>query len=497
MELKQHFPDFLWLLRDAHLTPTGEDGREISPTNFLLTKVLCCGSQHKESEADTVSRTILTVFPSIECRAIQAPSTDRTVMLSIAANIKRLDPQFNKEVEETVQHLYNTLKPKQGFAAGTLVDGETFVELISEYVSALNKPNAVPCIGNTWQAAIEKVCKECIDQQINEYDKDMDAILHCEGIMPMEEEALNEGHISNTPTLFEIHRTVELGKIRSLMNKVGHFLHTSEHSSIYTKDAVCAEFQHRIAVFSNEKTQRHNEVQGGILLKYARENNKISRTSCERLFDDLYRPIRQKIEGSVDTYTFENLILDLTELYNAYFRRAVGPAKWEVYNDKQSFIEQQKSVYQTLRGFKMETMEAQQKLAKVVAEADRKIDYINTLQAQLQKEQKLHSMTMQEVKNKFDKEQTRLCKELDERLKRTECKYNELLKANMQSMAEQSRQSSMKATKKMEALMMQVEESQRLAEESRRLAEESHRKSMAAVQAQREAEQECKCFVNK
>ena len=125
MELQQHFPDFIWLLRDAHLKPTGDDGMEISPTNYLLTKVLCRGTQFNETEADIVGRTIFTVFPSIECKTMQIPSSDCAVMQNRAADLRKLDPMFNKEVEELIEYLYGSVKPKRGFAAGTLVDGVT------------------------------------------------------------------------------------------------------------------------------------------------------------------------------------------------------------------------------------------------------------------------------------------------------------------------------------------------------------------------------------
>lgn len=37
---KTYFPDFLWLLRDVHLLPTGSDGKTISPMEYLVGTVL-------------------------------------------------------------------------------------------------------------------------------------------------------------------------------------------------------------------------------------------------------------------------------------------------------------------------------------------------------------------------------------------------------------------------------------------------------------------------
>ena len=95
-ELKNHFPDFLWLLRDVTNTPTGDDGKEISPTDYLLKKVLKKRRAFNENEGDRVSRAILSFFPSIQCRTITPPSSDPVIVRNIAARQSSLDPHFNK-----------------------------------------------------------------------------------------------------------------------------------------------------------------------------------------------------------------------------------------------------------------------------------------------------------------------------------------------------------------------------------------------------------------
>ena len=96
---------------------------------------------------------------------------------------------------------------------------------------------------------------------VNEYDKYIGILIDCVG-MPMEEDALNTDNAPCTNALF-------------------------------TKENACAEFQHQIAVFSNDNhSQKPPKVTGGILLKYSGQNYTASRASCLHLFDDLYRPIK-------------------------------------------------------------------------------------------------------------------------------------------------------------------------------------------------------------
>ena len=43
--IKKFFPRFLWLLRDIHLAITDKEGKKITPTEFLHTRILAseCG----------------------------------------------------------------------------------------------------------------------------------------------------------------------------------------------------------------------------------------------------------------------------------------------------------------------------------------------------------------------------------------------------------------------------------------------------------------------
>lgn len=174
-DFKKYFPDFLWLLRDVHLLPTGDDGTEVTPTEYLISKVLRRGKSFTETKSDEVGRAILTFFPSVECKTIQSPSSKPEVVRDIARRQDSLDPAFNKQVELLVQYFFQRLQAKKGFAATKLVDGPILAAMAEHYLKAVNDADAVPCISDTWSTAVEKRCQEVLEKLTKEYTQDLEA----------------------------------------------------------------------------------------------------------------------------------------------------------------------------------------------------------------------------------------------------------------------------------------------------------------------------------
>ena len=224
LDLKNFFPDFLWLLRDAILTvPSGPDGKPMSPTDYLITSVLKRGKSFKESTSDMVGRAILTVFPTIECMTLPPPSADPSVMQDIVTKQDLLSLQFNKQLNELVGYVLRHVQPKKGYAQGKVVDGPLLVTMTTQYLEAVNNPDAIPCITNTWRAAVEIRCKNVIDQMVQEYVHEMEMKVAEVGF-PMEEDSPGDTDPTKPCTLLGIHRMILLEKSKSLLRQVGHFI---------------------------------------------------------------------------------------------------------------------------------------------------------------------------------------------------------------------------------------------------------------------------------
>ena len=306
-ELNNYFPDFLWLLRDVILIPTGEDGKEVSPTDYLKTKVFRRSKSFKETESDQIARAILTVFPSIACKTIQPPSSDPTVMRNIASKQDFLAPQFNQQVEELVQYLLETARGKKGIVAGKIADGPILAAMATHYLEAVNNPDAIPCISDTWQTAITMRCKKVMEQLLEEYDQEMEGKIVEQGL-PMEEDSQDDDEPTRPFTLFALHRSTLLQKTTALLKQVGHFLAayapSHDSSSALNKNSLCAELEIGAAVFTEESTEqdingelvRKKKATGGILFKYAQRNHSESHSSCNKLLARLYGSVEEKMK---------------------------------------------------------------------------------------------------------------------------------------------------------------------------------------------------------
>ena len=471
-ELKNYFPNFLWLLRDAVLkVPSGQ-----TPTDYLKTVVLKRGKSFDETANDKIGRVILTVFPSIECRTIQPPSADPEVMQNIVAKQDSLEPRFNEQIEDLIKYLFQNVKAKSGFMDGKLVDGPLLAAMASQFLDAVNNPDAIPCITDTWQTAVEIRCKKMLDQMTQEYIEEMNVKIADIGL-PMEEDSVSKNDSSKPCTLFSLHRSTLLQKTELLLKKVGHFISGPISSaeggtSSYNRETLIAELEKRIAVFSEDTilpmdgpNMRKKKVIGGALFEFVQHNNSESRSYCHALFKKLYMKIEEKIEKGDESYTFEELSNDLKMLQEEYHQKAVGPAKWEVYTEKESFIKSQGENYKRLHGFKKKTFDALQKAAEEKARNDQLNNVLDELQIQTKNDAEMNQKKIEAMEKEHKEEMKNLHKEQEEKMKKDHEKYEDFMKAQLSDMAEitQENAKSMKEAyeerfKSMEALYEQNQE---------------------------------------
>ena len=411
------------------------------------------GKSFKESESDQIARAILTVFPSITCKTIQPPSSDPTVMRNIASKQDCLDPRFNQQVEELVQCLFEIARGKKGVVAGKMADGPILAAMATHYLEAVNNPDAIPCISDTWQTAIAMRCKKVMEQLLEEYDQEMEGRIVEQGL-PMEEDSQDDKDPTKPFTLFALHRSTLLQKTTALLKHVGHFLTayapSQDSSSALNKDSLCKELEIGAAVFTEESTEhdingelvRKKRVTGGILFKYAQRNHSESHSSCNKLFARLYGSVEEKMKKADKSYTFEDLLKDLELLQVEYYRQAVGPAKWDVYNEKRAFIKAQENGFKVLRGYKKKLFDEAQKAADAKAEAAKLQDSVLTLQTQAKNDAEMNRKKLQELEEHQKEEMEKFQKDERERMEKEHQREKDFMKAQMDQMAELSKENS-------------------------------------------------------
>ena len=457
-ELRHYFPDFLWLLRDVHLLLTDENGKEISATEYLKTKILSRGEEFFESERDTIARAILTFFPTVECRTLPPPSTSSAVMQDIGSKCSELNPEFNLGVEELLKYLQKVIKVKKGFEGGQ-VNGPIMASLVNTYVSAINTPGAIPTLNDAWQSTVILQEEEIISKLVDEYISDLSKAIEQAGGFPLEEEDTTaEG--TNDVTLMGLHHQILSDKLSKLIGI------TSLLTQLGKEESLMEQLKDKVVQYETKpyhlKGQTWNKkiVVGGELQKFTAENHACSTKFCYNLVKRLYKPIQSKINRSNPDYTFQNLLKELEVMRSTYFSQAKGPAKLDVYEQQRQDMELDKEKFTQLKEYEADMQKAAEEAEIVNRENVRKAEEVNALRSQIIREAEMHKKAMEEM-NKVHQEKIRCIeKEEEERSAREQKKFEDFQKAQMEEMAKMTLESQLAREKEQQKILDEMKHQQ-------------------------------------
>ena len=437
-ELRNYFPDFLWLLRDVHLLPANEQGEPITPTEYLKSRVLIRSKGFFESQADTIARAIVTFFPSIECHTLPPPSSSQDIVRDIVNKADQLSPEFNSAVEELLAHIKSAIKPKKGYSRGS-VNGPIMASLVKEYVKAINSPGAIPTISNAWDTTVALYQQEIFQKLVKEYEVELDNKITEAGGYPLEVENVNAEN--ETVTLMGLHNQVLLKKVSELIQMSSMFAQCGEEENLVKAfENKVVTYEMNLVCIEGENWEK-NEVTGGALYPFTVKNTQKSTEFCKNLIDELYKPIQNKISSVDSNYTFQGLLMDLDNMQSNYFDQAKGPAKWEVYENKKKEIESDKYKFTSLKDYEADMQKTAEEAEKAREENIRMAEEINALRSQVIRENEKHKQTLQEIQESHQVVMKQIKKERAERQQQEEEKYIEFQKAQMEEMAKINQQS--------------------------------------------------------
>ena len=270
--MKKFFPRFLWLLRDVHLAITDKEGKKITPTEFLHTRILAseCG------EPTELGSSLCSLFPSLECCTLPVPSIKKEVIRNIVEQEDKLKPAFNTAVNELIQQILQQVSPKMAIDGVNLVNGSTFAALACGYVEAINTPGALPNLEQGWQAVIRLQIKEYTDKLVREYEREMEESL--KGTLPLEER-----------NLMEIHEQILKKKKNELELEVRGI--NPFNSDM---DLLVDQLEQGIIKWSKPDDGVEREVVGGVLFQFTTQNYSKSKQHCEELFRKLVKDFKLK-----------------------------------------------------------------------------------------------------------------------------------------------------------------------------------------------------------
>ena len=453
-ELNQHFPKFMWLLRDTVLKMVDDKGKETDPTTYLLKKVLCSQADEFElnpTTEETVRKAIVAFFPSIKCFALPPPTADVKTMRNIVTKVHELEKGFNDGIEKVSEQLKSDIELKKAFNSGEPVDGSVLAFLTREFVEAINDPNAIPALDNTWHTVIMLKCKSAQDHLEKEYVDEMTKTIRAmSNGKPLEEDDVSEQkpQVPST-TLMGIHRNVFHKKREKLLSDVGRFLGTKINESpcgSFTKEKLLEEFEARLVIYKKEKIKdAHGKeatkmrVVGGVLYRFVQQNYEASFDYCTCIFDEQYKPIQDKLTSN-DGYNFKNAMEDLKNLDEKYRHCAVGPAKWDVYEGKREMLENDKTNFKRLSGYKANAMKAAEDAAHARIQNDRLGEELKMVQHQMEEDAKAQEKIVSQMKEQYEENYKRLQEEMKERQEKEEQRYNTLMITQNERLAEMARE---------------------------------------------------------
>ena len=459
--LRHHFPTFLWLLRDFFLKMPNNPAtnQPMTPRQYLLNKVLHVDeSKSKLPEDDEVRMAILNFFPSLDCFTLPIPSADPEVMQDISSRHEELIPKFKAKVNELISYLKSNIQIKRGFFSSDPVDGKTLAVMIQEYLNALNKPGSVPCLDDTWLAVSAQRCEAIQKELVEKYKTTMiQAIAEASQGLPLEVET-TEIELANS-TIMGIHQNVYSKLQQVFLAKIGQFVPGTNDGTQH--EEYVNKFEHHIVQYEN------GDVKGGVLYEFLKENYRKSETFCEKKWDELYEPIRNKI--STESCSFHQYCDDLDRVHESFTKLAGGPAKWYVLEKVKKTIEQDKlhlkqladydagldKQYQEARQFQEKLKRAEEKLSE---EQAKKSQYITMAY------EKIEHICREIERQSYNKQH-----ELEERLCQEERKRQELTEAHMKNLAET-------AEKNMQTMREEKAKSEKMQRDMLRKLEEERKK---------------------
>lgn len=328
--ISDNFPNFLWLVRDA-LEPPLIDGRQVSPTEYLKSRVLVRSNSRRSTDRDEIVSAILRLFPSVECRTLPRPSADPSIVTSMEQNYDRLEPSFKEELTILVGYIRSSVRVRNSSSMQCLI-GAIWAEMVEKHVTSVNSDNEI-VLENMYVTAAEAALSKLSQKHVTEYKKEMEeAVIK----FPMEERGQDDRG-SQAETLLSIHNRIIAPKLERFQREIQHFLPSSEDDPSMEQKK-----KDLLLVFKSEICQlsENGAVVDGALYRFAVENYTASRHQCQVVELAAFRGVRQKIQQATTKQREVDISRDLLAAEHEYYQLAIGPAKVEVCNEVRQKLEE-------------------------------------------------------------------------------------------------------------------------------------------------------------
>lgn len=182
----QYFPKFIWALRDFCLQLVDDEGRQITPAQYLENCLVPAAESSEESKAKNEVRRILKgFFKERECFVFVRPiNSDKKLRNIQNVPFEELREEFKVQVGVFVDQVLRNARVKM--VDGVAVSGKALGMLLEVYVEAINR-DAVPNISTAWERTVDVQIKEAYRAANSVYKK---LVKELRSEMPKEESEL-------------------------------------------------------------------------------------------------------------------------------------------------------------------------------------------------------------------------------------------------------------------------------------------------------------------
>jgi hypothetical protein len=293
----QHFPHFVWAIRDHHLKLELE-GKPVTPNEYLehCLKGNKKGYGPKVQSYNALRDALRNYFPNRDCFVFPPPTMDMEKMNHLdELEDCELAPEFQKAADNFVTFMINFAKPKQ--VNGAELSGHGVAVMLKNFLDSLLKKQIN--IQSTYSFVVDAENRKAFNKAFASLQK------------------LLETELSSMPVSTEQFTRV-MEKAMTTSNKV--FL----DSCMNIRDPKSQQFLAEL----NERIQQE-------LVGREQDNLKVSEQKCKAILNDLYNPIEAKMNNTFMAAGGYNLLKpEIDNLKMAYLQRSLedefGPCKGKV-----------------------------------------------------------------------------------------------------------------------------------------------------------------------
>jgi hypothetical protein len=273
-DFSQHFPTFMWVVRDFTLQLKSATGRAIPPKTYLE-KALKPEQESDETvvQKNQVRMMLSNFFRDRDCVPLVRPVSDEAQLRDLSAcPWGDLREEFRSGIETLRRKLYGKVRPKEMY--GKLITGPMLVNLSASYVDAINT-GGVPTISSAWERVVESQCADAADEAFGEYQSQMRAAQRPSG--GTADEGGTQRHVRNGVKVLEAQPLAD-----------AHQVATDAAEAMYDRQTVQTVSETSLIVSGKAKAQLRKDIKTA-WLRIVATNERASHDLCTDVLKKLER----------------------------------------------------------------------------------------------------------------------------------------------------------------------------------------------------------------